>query len=143
MKHGFDDLIGYNLIEIYRKIHLTVNKDLLEEVGITFPQYRVLSRLWLNEEMTQKELSELLTIAPATLTAMIVLLEKKGLVSRTGLEDDKRVKMIKLTDSGADIRSRGFEIITKYENETLNILPKEESELFLKWLKMFNDKLSI
>lgn len=143
MKQGFDDLIGFNFIEIYRKIHSSINRELLNDIGITFPQYRVISRLWLEEILTQKELCDLLSITPATLTAMIKILEQKNWIKRTGLKDDGRVKMIQLTLEGVGIRNRGFEVITRYENDNLMFLPEEERKLFLKWLKMFNDNLSI
>lgn len=140
LKQGYDDLFGFNLIEIARKIHVVVNKR-LEEIGITFPQYRVVSRLWLEEELTQKELGDLLTLTSATLTPMIQLLEKKGWVVRSTDLADTRSKKIRLTQEGVAIRNRAFEIVMDYEREELEILPDEEAALMLKWLRSLNAHL--
>lgn len=140
MKQGYDHLMGFNLIEIARKIQVAVSKR-LEPLGITFAQYRVVSRLWIEEEMTQKELGDVLTLSAATLTPMIQLMEKKGWVQRTTDELDTRSKKIRLTEAGAEIRQSAFEIVMAYEREALRILPDEESGLMLKWLRLMNEAL--
>lgn len=140
MNQGYDHLFGFNLIEIARKIQVAVNKR-LESVGITFPQYRVISRLWLEEALTQKELGDLLTLTPATLTPMIQLMEKKGWVQRVTDEADTRAKIIRLTPEGAAVRHKAFEVVLAYEREELEFLPPEEAALMLKWLREMNQRL--
>ena len=137
MKQGFDDLYGYNFIEIARKVNVLTNKE-LEHLDITFPQYRVVSQLWLEGELTQKDLHEYLTLAPATLTPIIKLLEKKNWITRNVDENDGRAKKIKLTETGIEVRNKAFEVIMKIENQLFRQLPKEENQLFLKWLKELN-----
>lgn len=142
MRPGYEELFGFNFIEIARKIHVVVNKR-LEAVEITFPQYRVISRLWLEEEMTQKSLGDALTLTSATLTPIIQLMEKKGWVVRTLDLTDTRSKKIRLTDQGIKIRNAAFEIVMAYEHKELSILPEEEAALLLKWLRLVNANLSV
>jgi len=142
MKQGYDNLLGFNLIEIARKIQVAVSKQ-LEPLGITFAQYRVVSRLWLEEEMTQKALGDVLTLSAATLTPMIQLLEKKGWIQRTTDELDTRSKKIRLTEAGAEIRHKAFEVVMAYERDELRLLPEEESGLMLKWLRLINEHLKV
>ena len=137
MNRGYDHLLGFNLIEISRKIQVAVSKR-LEPLGITFPQYRVISRLWVEEEMTQKALGEVLTLSAATLTPMLQLMEKKGWMLRTTDELDTRSKLIRLTEAGIEIRQKAFDVIMAYELEVLRVLPEEESALLLKWLRQIN-----
>lgn len=142
MKKGFDDLLGYNFIEIARKVNVLMNKE-LESLGITFPQYRVISRLWLEGELTQKQLHEYLTLSPATLTPMIKLLEKKGWVTRTVDAEDARAKKIKLTEQGVAIRNQAFKRIMTFEASYFRSLPAEETQLLLKWLKGINKSIDL
>jgi len=140
MKKNFDNLIGYNLNEISRKISASTNKA-LQEIGITFPQYRVISRLWLKGELTQTDLCSLLGISAATLTGILQILESKNLITRKTDISDKRAKKIAITAHGIDVRNDAFKIILESENELINILPEEETKLLLKWLKVLNSKL--
>lgn len=142
MKQGFDDLLGYNFIEIARKVNVLMNKD-LEALGITFPQYRVISRLWLEGELTQKELHEFLTLSPATLTPIIKLLEKKQWVTRTVDAEDARAKKIKLTKAGVVVRNEAFKVIMDFEETYFHAMPKEETQLLLKWLKKINEGIGL
>lgn len=140
MNEGYDHLMGFNLIEIARKIQVTVHKQ-LEPLGITFPQYRVVSRLWLEGEITQRALGEMLTLSAATLTPMVQLMEKKGWIQRATDAADTRAKKIRLTEAGADIRNRAFEVVLAYEREVMGFLPAEETALMLKWLRHLNAHL--
>lgn len=140
MHEGYDHLIGFNLIEIARKIQVTVHKQ-LEPLGITFPQYRVVSRLWLEGEITQRALGEMLTLSAATLTPMVQLMEKKGWIQRATDAADTRAKKIRLTEEGAQIRLRAFEVVMAYEREVLGFFPEEEAALMLKWLRQLNAHL--
>lgn len=140
MKRGYDHLMGFNFIEIARKIQVAVSKQ-LEPLGITFAQYRVVSRLWVEEEMTQKALGDVLTLSAATLTPMLQLMEKKGWIQRTTDELDTRSKKIRLTEAGMEIRERAFEVVMAYEREELRFLQEEESGLMLKWLRQINEHL--
>lgn len=142
MKVGFDDLLGYNLIEIARKVNVLMNKE-LENIGITFPQYRLISRLWLEGELTQKELHELLSISAATLTPMIKTLEKKGLIVRKTDKNDGRSNKISITDLGVELRNQAFETVMNFEKQYFNTMQKEETQLLLKWLKKINSELYI
>ena len=142
MKQGFDDLLGYNIIEIARKVNVLMNKK-LEFLDITFPQYRIISRLWLKGELTQKELHEYLSITPATLTPMIKLLEKKNLIKRKVDMEDARSKKITLTDRGIEVREKAFGVIMDFEEDKLQTMGPEETQLLIKWLKSVNDNIGL
>lgn len=142
MKEGFDNLLGYNIIEIARKLNTLMNKK-LEFLDITFPQYRIISRLWLEEELTQKELHEFLSITPATLTPMIKLLENKKLLERKVDTEDARSKKITLTKLGKEVREKAFEVIMEYEKESLQILDHENTEYLVGWLKSINKSIGL
>lgn len=63
-------------------------------------QGRILSILKMKPEISQKELSYLLEMRPQSLGELLSKLEKKGYISRTPSETDRRVMNIKLTKEG-------------------------------------------
>lgn len=65
-------------------------------------QGRILSILKMKPEMSQKELSYLLEMRPQSLGELLSKLEKKGYISRTPSETDRRVMNIKLTKEGEE-----------------------------------------
>lgn len=56
--------------------------------------------------VTQKELSEQLNVAPATIAISIRRLESAGLVERTRDTKDKRISHLSLTEKGIDMDNR-------------------------------------
>jgi DNA-binding MarR family transcriptional regulator len=53
--------------------------------------------------MSSADLSRKLFVTPSNITGIIDRLEKKGLVERVRKETDRRVSLITLTPSGADV----------------------------------------
>ncbi len=65
-------------------------------------QGRILSILKMKPEISQKELSYLLEMRPQSLGELLTKLEKKGYISRTQSEEDRRVLIIRLTKEGLE-----------------------------------------
>lgn len=75
-------------------------KVLLEEIGVTYPQYLALIVLWQQDGILIQELAKALELEPATTTPLVQRLEKLNLVTRQrSLEDERRVH-IYLTEAG-------------------------------------------
>ncbi|MBX6385963.1 MAG: MarR family transcriptional regulator [Microbispora sp.] len=87
-------------------------RPLLDEVGLTYPQYLVLMVLWDGpaEGVTVKELGAALQLDYGTLTPLLKRLEANGLVRRERRPDDERTVQITLTDKGAALRERSEDI---------------------------------
>lgn len=141
MLKNYDHLIGYNIIEISRKVTVMMNKA-LSPIDLTFPQYRVLSRLFIENGMTHKVLGERLSLTAQTLTPMLSLLEKKGWIKRTKNPDDGRNKMVYLTEKGLEKRNEAFSIIMDHESQYFIIFGDENSRQLVEWLKTINEGLS-
>ncbi|SNU02652.1 transcriptional regulator, MarR family [Ruaniaceae bacterium KH17] len=63
-------------------------------------QGRVLALLAMNPEISQRELTFLLGLSRQALAELLAKLERKGFVERTQSDADRRVVLVKLTDSG-------------------------------------------
>ncbi|NDW01040.1 MarR family winged helix-turn-helix transcriptional regulator [Salipiger sp. PrR002] len=79
----------------------------LEKLGLTYPQFLVMSALWAAEEApTVGLLSRQLQLESSTLTPLLKRLEGMGLVSRRRDERDERQVRISLTEQGAAMEAR-------------------------------------
>lgn len=101
---------------------------LLKPLGLTYPQYIVLTALWEADEQTVKALSEKVFLDPGTLTPLLKRMETQGLVTRTRSSQDERKVFIGLTKAGRELKDHAPEI-TKCIIEKTGIAPAKLGEL--------------
>ena len=75
-------------------------KPMLDEMGITYPQYLVLSVLGEEDGMTVGAIAGRLSLESSTVTPPIKRLEQAGLVERQRSKVDERQVQVRLTDAG-------------------------------------------
>lgn len=85
-------------------------KPLLEEIGLTYPQYLVLTVLWTQDGQTVGALGRQVQLESNTLTPLLKRLEGMGLVSRMRDSGDERQVMIHLTEQGRKMQGRAAHI---------------------------------
>ncbi|MBE9638415.1 MarR family transcriptional regulator [Salipiger pacificus] len=79
----------------------------LEKLGLTYPQYLVMSALWSAEAPpTVGLLSRQLQLESSTLTPLLKRLEAMGLLTRRRDAEDERQVRITLTEDGQQMRDR-------------------------------------
>jgi len=83
-------------------------KPVLDQLGLTYPQYITIISLWEEDQQTVKALAEKLFLEPSTMTPMLKRLEAAGYLSRTRDSEDERNVRISLTDAGGRLREKGF-----------------------------------
>nr|WP_280520999.1 MarR family transcriptional regulator [Streptacidiphilus jiangxiensis] len=81
-------------------------RPLLEELGLTYPQYLVMLVLWEHGVVPVKEIGTALQLDYGTLTPLIKRLEGSGLVRRERDPEDERTVLVSLTEQGEAIRER-------------------------------------
>ncbi len=81
-------------------------RPMLDELGLTYPQYLVLLVLWERDGRTVSELGEALMLDSGTLSPMLKRLDAAGLLTRTRAPHDERVVHIGLTPAGRALRTR-------------------------------------
>lgn len=81
-------------------------RPLLDELGLTYPQYLVLLVLWERDGRTVKELGEELRLDSGTLSPLLKRMEAAGLVERHRTAGDERVVEVRLTAAGAELQVR-------------------------------------
>jgi DNA-binding MarR family transcriptional regulator len=81
-------------------------RPLLDELGVTYPQYLALLALWERDERTVKDLGAALRLDSSTLSPLLKRLEAAGLVARQRRADDERSVTVRLTAEGMALRDR-------------------------------------
>jgi DNA-binding MarR family transcriptional regulator len=81
-------------------------KPLLDQLGITYPQYLVLSVLWEGDALTVGVIAERLGLDSSNVTPLVKRMEGAGLVSRQRNPADERQVTVSLTEAGRAMQSR-------------------------------------
>ena len=85
-------------------------KPLLDELGLTYPQYLALMILWEKDGRTVGEISGILGLESSTLTPLIKRMEATGLVIRRRDEKDERRVHVFLTEAGRQIENERYRL---------------------------------
>lgn len=80
-------------------------KPMLDSLGVTYPQYLVLSTLWEKDGQTISAIADRLALEPSTITPLMKRLEAAGFVSRQRNPADERQVQVFLTAKGNGLRS--------------------------------------
>lgn len=108
-----DDQICFTLYSTSMAIIRTY-KPMLDAMGITYPQYLVLSVLGEQDGMTVGAIAGRLALESSTVTPPVKRLEQAGLVVRQRSQVDERQVQVWLTDAG-----RGLVVESNCLGETL------------------------
>lgn len=80
-------------------------KPMLDSLGVTYPQYLVLSTLWEGDGQTISAIADRLALESSTITPLMKRLENAGFVSRQRNSKDERQVQAFLTAKGRALRS--------------------------------------
>lgn len=83
-------------------------KPLLDEMGLTYPQYLVMLALWEQDGQNVGALGEKLFLESSTLTPLLKRLEIAGYVKRSRNPEDERQVQITLTEAGRALKDRAM-----------------------------------
>ncbi len=85
-------------------------RPMLEELGLTYPQYLVMMVLWEAQPRSVRELGAELALDSGTLSPLLKRLEALGLVRRLRSSADERRVEVFLTADGAALSAKAAEI---------------------------------
>lgn len=100
-----DDQLCYAVYSLGIAIQ-RVYKPLLDQLGLTYPQYLVLNVLWRDDQQTVGAIAAKLALESSTLTPLLKRLEAAGLLRRERNPSNERQVVVGLTDSGRALQSR-------------------------------------
>lgn len=105
MKESLQRQVCFSLYSASRAA-TALYRPMLEDLGLTYPQYLVLSLLWEQDGQTVRDLGRALDLDSGTLSPLLKRLEAAGLVQRRRAVDDERRVNIQLTESGRALEQR-------------------------------------
>ena len=118
----------YALISgIYQKSR-RLSEESLKTLRITFPQFGVLLRLSFQDNITQKELSEIMDTDTTTIMVICDSLEKKGFLKRMKDPSDRRVNRLILTEEGKELVSKAYPLMMARYKFFVNSISRKELE---------------
>lgn len=101
--------VCFPIYALSRKV-TALYQPLLDELGLTYPQYLVMLLLWEYKELTVKEIGGHLMLDSGTLSPLLKKLEQKLVLTRTRNPDDERVVKIALTKKGEVLKNEAAQI---------------------------------
>ncbi|HUO11256.1 MAG TPA: MarR family transcriptional regulator [Caulobacteraceae bacterium] len=99
-----DGQLGFSLYGAFIAISRSY-KPWLDRLGLTYPQYLVLSVLWEADDQTITGIAMRLDLEPSTITPLVKRLEQAGHVLRQRNPADERQVKVQLTDQGRALRA--------------------------------------
>ncbi|MEX3899909.1 MarR family winged helix-turn-helix transcriptional regulator [Paraburkholderia sp. BR10954] len=85
-------------------------KPILDELGLTYPQYIAIIALWEEDNQTVSGLGSKLFLESNTLTPMLKKLEAMGYLERQRDPGDERQVRVSLTKNGRRLRERAMKL---------------------------------
>lgn len=138
MEYKLKNSIAYRITRAANKIHRTINKK-LSPFDVAIEQRATLEMIKFEENINQITIANLLNKDKTTISRSLMVLEKKGLLTKTETIDDKRSNKVELTQKGEYILEESKEVVSKYRESFVSKLSKEEIEVFFKIM----DKLDL
>ncbi len=133
-----------NIFPIMRILKDTMEKNAnnhLKKSGLTVRQGHILIYLFhkYKEQASLKDIEKHLQVAQPTCLGIVARLEEKQFVTTFFNDEDKRAKLVKLTDKGKEIVTITNESIDKAHEKILKPLSDIEKTVFAQLLQKIND----
>ena len=134
--------VWFRFIRLNRRVTAAMSAE-LRALGLSIPQFDVLSTLTEREGLTQQDLAARLYVTKGNVSGLIDRLVEAGLVERRAIPGDRRSHALHLTAVGTDLAARGIAAQRAYVARTLGRLPEAEiaafERLVLQWREVARD----
>ena len=117
-----DNQVCFRLYSAARLV-MQAYTPMLNELGITYPQYLVLMGLWEKDAQPVNDIARRLLLETNTVTPLLQRMEKQGILTRKKGEHDKRQQIVSLTEKGREMEQRAFDIIPEGMGERFEACP--------------------
>lgn len=132
----FENTLGRYIGRLNYLMSQELNRVLkASEAGITSDQFRLLTHLWNQDGLTQQVLSGQTGRDRGSITRMIDILEKKGIITRIPDQTDRRVNLIYLTKQGRELQPKAIQCAQQVLDKITTGFSEEEKQTFKNLLK--------
>ena len=117
--------IWFRIIRLNRRAKNAVAAE-LKALGLSIPQFDLLSTLTEREGSSQQELAERLYVTKGNVSGLLDRMVEAGLVERRAIPGDRRSNALYLTSKGRELANRGIAAQRSYVMRTLGALPVQD-----------------
>lgn len=117
--------VWFRVIRLHRRAFAAIAGE-LRGIGLSIPQFDLISTLTEREGLSQQELAERLYVTKGNVSGLVDRLVEAGLVERRAIPGDRRSHALHLTDKGRALAQRGIAIQRDYVSRTLGRLPVQD-----------------
>ena len=124
--------------------HLIMKKNFfarVQDTTLTLGQPKVIDYLRDNDGSVQKDIANACCIEPASLTVVLNLMERQGLIEKRMCNNNRKNLHIYLTDKGRELSDRIEEEFLEVEKIMTEDFTKKEKEMFLASLEKVRKNL--
>ena len=120
---ALDDQVCFKLYAASRAV-IRAYKPMLDQLGLTYPQYLAMLVLWQQDGITVSQLGERLFLDSGTLTPLLKRLEASSLLVRSRDTQDERRVRLALTPQGRALRGAAEPVPARVLQSTECALPE-------------------
>ena len=134
----------FSPIRMFKQIKESTEKygnNNLKSTGLTLSQGSILLYMSEREQTSMKELERVFHVSQPTIVGIVSRLEKNKLVESFGLADDKRIKIVRLTQSGKNLIANIRFSMNTTQNKLFSGLTKDERKIFMTLLTKISNSL--
>jgi MarR family transcriptional regulator, organic hydroperoxide resistance regulator len=128
--------VWFRFIRLHRRVSAAIAAE-MRALGLSIPQFDLLSTLTEREGLTQQELAERLYVTKGNVSGLVDRLVEAGLVERRPSPGDRRSHALHLTREGRRLAERAMAAQKRYVRQTLGRLPAADlmslERLVLAW----------
>lgn len=126
----------------YMALHRSTEAKFAEH-GVTADQFVLLMALNESRALTQRELADCISSDPSTVRAMLVLLEKNGMVRRTSNPLDSRAKTASITVLGKRKLRKLWSVGQPIRDDLYGAMSPKEAETLIVLLRRIASSLQV
>lgn len=123
--------LDYLLGHITTLLARNIDQILLEQMGVSYSQYKILRILKGNVAVKQLFIAEVLGQTEASISRQVSNLLTIGYITKTKDERNKRIRLIKITPKGLTIEDACTNILDKYLLTSLSKIDNKKQDLIL------------
>ncbi|MGK4199279.1 MarR family winged helix-turn-helix transcriptional regulator [Fusobacterium sp. HC1336] len=135
------ELSYHYLLLLNHSIYQKKMYEAIENLKLSIGQPKVFDFLKDHDGCIQKEIAVGCQIEPASVTSILLTMEKRGFIERRSINDNRRSHYVFLTEEGKRIANLVREAMLKVEEQALENFTTEEKEILIKLLKKANYNL--
>lgn len=134
------DFVGYTFTDVARLLR-TVFERRVRDLGITLPQWVVMTRVHARPGLSQSEVADILEIEKATAGRLIDKMEAKGWLERRADPTDRRVNRLHLTTEAEHLHDLIFPIASGTVSDALGPLSNKDRDTLGKLMRRVRSEL--